>query len=162
MGYRSDVGIALLFPNMQKTHEFCTTIMATQPQTVRECLAEYNVEQRSDCVVLHVYFEGVKWYKNMSFDDVDGHEELQVLARERGAGVVFVRIGEDNDDVEEYRFAPDKDGDWWDDNQSDTFQLVRSISPYCGHTLVDDKPLTAGMIPAMVLPEAVMRTGEQV
>lgn len=48
-------------------------------------------------VLLHAYFDNVKWYE--SYPDVKRHTDLVDMARESGAGTAFVSIGEDYNDI---------------------------------------------------------------
>lgn len=105
MGYRSDVGLGIIFPDENKLNEFCQKVMAFQPETVRLALEEYcrPFSHIAEGLII-ASFEDVKWYP--SYDIVQGHETLQILAREHGAATAFVRVGEELTDTEREILEP--------------------------------------------------------
>jgi hypothetical protein len=109
MGYRSDVGLGIVFENDEKLLEFALKVVAVQPITVREALLEYSRSTGGDGFIF-AGFEDVKWYD--SYPDVDSHTALfdqarawvdQTLEQQThcSIGAIFTRIGESTDDVEE-------------------------------------------------------------
>ena len=112
MGYRSDVAYTIRFTDDHDTNNVQSfyTFLA-EAKSKPECaiaLSEVVVSNKHQAF----YFTAndVKWYE--SFPDVASHHALIDLAKDwaQGAhegklhctiGVVFVRIGENNDDIEE-------------------------------------------------------------
>lgn len=98
MGYRSDVAIGMAFPDREALVAFLTAVRLDNTIPAEE-LARYEVTDAGEVgVLLHAYFLGVKWYD--SYRDVQCHTNMLCTAAESGAGTAFVRIGEEDDDVE--------------------------------------------------------------
>jgi hypothetical protein len=96
MGYRSDVALGIVFADAAKLKDFALKVMAFQPKEVREALEEYSASE--DDGLIFAFLEQAKWYS--SYPDVQAHVALQEFAREHGAATAYVRVGEDNGDVE--------------------------------------------------------------
>jgi hypothetical protein len=147
MGYRSDVGLGIVFENDEKLKEFALKVVAFQPDTVREALLEYSRSTGGDGFIF-AGFEDVKWYD--SFPDVQGHHMLQELARENGAGTAFVRVGEETSDtvldILEPNDSAEMDRDALQDRMQilyDNFDLiVHAEFPRGGKPLQFDQPTT--------------------
>ena len=97
MGYRSDVALGIVFADAAKLKDFALKVMAFQPQEVREALEEYSASEDSDAMIF-AFLEQWKWYA--SYPDVQAHGALQDFAREHGAATAYIRVGEDDGDVE--------------------------------------------------------------
>jgi hypothetical protein len=97
MGYRSTVAIGIAFPNREALVAFLTTVKLDNTMPPEE-LAHYKVDEFKDMVLLHARFEDVKWYD--SYDDVKCHQNMLNCAYERNYGTAFVRIGEEDNDIE--------------------------------------------------------------
>ena len=111
MGYRSNL-MVLIYPDIQNPSEEqplydqLKVLMSTVFKGVSEEFEGYMTWMDSDCV-LKFELEDVKWYP--SYSDVQMFEKM--LAAFKGSGdddedikgycTEFVRVGEDNDDVEE-------------------------------------------------------------
>lgn len=97
MGYRSDVAYAIKFPTLDALNAFKVSTLF-EDKAMREALADCETDEKR--VLIRFSCKSVKWYE--SYDDVDSHERLMSAACEEPfkAGVRFVRIGEDYDDVE--------------------------------------------------------------
>lgn len=95
MGYRSDVGYVIKFPNEDALNAFKVSTLF-EDKELRDALAE--CETRNLAITFHA--ESVKWYE--SYPYVDSHERLLSAACEEpfNAGVRFIRVGEEYDDVE--------------------------------------------------------------
>jgi hypothetical protein len=148
MGYRSDVGLGIVFENDEKLLEFALKVVAFQPITVREALLEYSRSTGGDGFIF-AGFEDVKWYD--SYPDVQGHHQLLDLARENGAGTAFVRVGEETSDTVLDILEPDNAAEI-DHNELqnrmqilyDSFDLiVHAEFPRGGKPLQFDQPTTA-------------------
>jgi len=97
MGYYSDVAVGVGLPSREAATAFLTTVRLSNTISPED-LQEYRITVVSDeMVVLHAYFEGVKWYD--SYDSVKGHHALLGLAADQGYGTAFIRIGEEYNDV---------------------------------------------------------------
>jgi len=113
MGYYSDVAVGVGLPSREAATAFLTT--ARLSNTISpEDLQEYRITVASDTmVVLHAYFEGVKWYDD--YPDVKCHHELLGMAGEQGYGTAFIRIGEEYNDIAvEIDGGTDHEFDMWD------------------------------------------------
>ena len=97
MGYRSDVALGIVFADAAKLKDFALKVMAFQPQEVREALEQYSASEDSDAMIF-AFLEQWKWYA--SYPDVQAHGALQDFAREHGAATAYIRVGEDDGDVE--------------------------------------------------------------
>ena len=97
MGYRSDVAYIIRVKTI-KTKEF---IALAKLKGLGEALDECAVEAEGNEVDFSFYAGGVKWYE--SYEDVQMHEALlQFVGDEfnEHAGYRFIRIGEDDEDVD--------------------------------------------------------------
>ena len=134
MGYRSNVGYAIRFRDVQSLQEF-VGIHAINEHT-REALEECDLFLGSsdDCPELSFYSENTKWYA--SFEEVQAHESLLAFVEDMDdpyAGYMFIRIGEEDDDLETK---------YGGDNgliPSDTVNLSRHIVMDTGPTVRSDK-----------------------
>ena len=96
MGYRSDVALGIVFADAAKLKDFALKVMAFQPEEVREALEQYNASE--DDAMIFAFLEQWKWYA--SYPSVQAHVALQDFAREHGAATAYIRVGEDDGDVE--------------------------------------------------------------
>ena len=62
--------------------------------------------------LLHTRFEWVKWYD--TYPDVRCHLDVLQMARESGAGTALVRLGENDDDIEQDIDNGNGDYDMWE------------------------------------------------
>ena len=97
MGYRSDVALGIVFADAAKLKDFALKVMAFQPEEVRGALVQYSASEYSDEFIF-AFLEQWKWYD--SYPDVQAHVALQDFAREHGAATAYIRVGEDDGDVE--------------------------------------------------------------
>jgi hypothetical protein len=112
MGYRSDVAYTIRFTDDHDTHnrQSFFTFLAEAKNNPKCALALQDAELDVDEKNFRINFriENVKWYE--SYPDVQSHEALIELAEEwvnerisqsmdNTLGVVFVRVGEDADDI---------------------------------------------------------------
>lgn len=97
MGYRSDVAYVIKFADKETLDAFKVSTLF-EDTAMREALADCETDEKR--VLIRFSAESVKWYE--SYPDVDSHERLMSAACDEPfkAGVRFVRIGEDYDDVE--------------------------------------------------------------
>ena len=101
MGYRSDVYIGVAFENEADLKELIA-VYAIDPRVQKlNLLKEWDVME--DNILLCV-IEGTKWYAG--YEDVQGIEHMLNLAdkfdaeRDMPIAYRFVRLGEDEDDIE--------------------------------------------------------------
>jgi len=122
MGYRSDVAYTIRFVDDHDTNNIQSfyTFLA-EAKIKPECaiaLAEVTIDEKNQRFTFTA--TDVKWYE--SYPDVDSHTALIDLAGDWAAqahegklhcriGVVYVRIGENLDDIEEIH-AGDYNYDW--------------------------------------------------
>ena len=100
MGYRSDVGYVIKFKDTKTMKEFVGLHAINEP--TRDALQECALSYDGDEPVLSFMATAVKWYE--SYQDVQAHESLLAFIDENEeleAGYVYVRIGEEVEDVEE-------------------------------------------------------------
>ena len=97
MGYYSEVAVGVGLPSREAATAFLTTVRLSNTISPED-LQEYRITVvSSEMVVLHAYFEGVKWYD--SYDSVKCHHALLGRAADDGYGTAFIRIGEEYNDV---------------------------------------------------------------
>ena len=98
MGYRSDVAY-IIRVDKEKAKEF-VALVRLKGGNMFNALKECDVHAGS-VVDFTFAVDGVKWYDG--YDSVDGHNELLAFISEEfneHAGYRFIRIGENDDDVE--------------------------------------------------------------
>jgi hypothetical protein len=130
MGYRSDVAVGVGLPSKEHATAFLTSVRLRNALSWED-LQHYQITVASDqMVVLHAYFESVKWYD--SYPDVKCHHELLGMAGEQGYGTAFIRIGEEYNDIAvELDGGTDHEFDMWD-----FFGVHRAVvSPRDGTTI---------------------------
>jgi len=130
MGYRSDVAYTIRFNSdhdeNNKQSFFTFLAEAKAKAATAACFLEREwVEFVVDEKRLRINFsaENVKWYE--SYEDVKCHEALIDLASEwandadnnSGIAFMFVRVGEENDDVEQ-KYGGEYDHGWLDVHRS--------------------------------------------
>ena len=130
MGYRSDVAYTIRFNSdhdeNNKQSFFTFLAEAKARAATAACFLEREwVEFVVDEARFRINFaaDGVKWYE--SYEDVKCHEALIDLASEwasdadnhSGIGYMFVRVGEENDDVEQ-KYGGVCDYGWLDVHRS--------------------------------------------
>ena len=117
MGYRSDVIVAIGFPDDDAMVAFVTerklsgaineeeldayNVMEGSGFTGKEVIDTEGVEQYAetyDPKIMYAQFEDVKWYEG--FGDVDMHMGMIEKAKSLGLPTYYARIGEDYGDVE--------------------------------------------------------------
>ena len=98
MGYRSDVAYVIKFKDIEQRDAFVTLMLAKNDPIVTEAINDTTHAQTDDPVITFKQ-NSVKWYE--SFPDVRVHHQLMRDATEwYEAEWRFVRIGEENDDIE--------------------------------------------------------------
>lgn len=112
MGYRSDVAYTIRFVDDHDTNNeqsfFTFLAEAKSNPKCQIALSEVTIDERNQMFFFSA--SDVKWYE--SYSDVDSHMALVELAEDwveqvrEGAlhcklGVVFLRVGEDSNDIEE-------------------------------------------------------------
>ena len=129
MGYRSDVGIGLAFPNKAAARAFVLKAQACLAlDDVDDVLSEYSVvcgANAQEPVLFLAYYESTKWYP--SYPEVQAHDALRSLAEEAGATTLFVRTGEDvGDDEDDTNYSVDSIE--LQELLRETIQITRSVS----------------------------------
>ena len=130
MGYRSDVAYTIRFNSdhdeNNKQSFFTFLAEAKSNAATAACFLEREwVEFVVDEARFRINFacDDVKWYE--SYEDVKCHEALIALANEwvndednnSGIGYMFVRVGEESDDVEQ-KYGGEYDHGWLDVHRS--------------------------------------------
>ena len=98
MGYTSDVAYVIKFDDVEKRDAFITLMQAKNDKQTNQALDEVEYRYSKDPVIT---FEctGTKWYE--SYPDVQAHHKLMNDASELyEAEYRFVRVGENDDDIE--------------------------------------------------------------
>ena len=126
MGYRSDVAIGMSFKDKGSLAAFLSYVRLGGKMPTEE-LAHYTVTDAGEPgVLLHARFPGVKWYE--SYPDVKCHTNLMSMARDSGAGIAFVSIGEEHNDITVEIDSAEVDLDLYD-----FFGVIRELnSPVTG------------------------------
>lgn len=96
MGYRSDVAIGFIFADEAELMGFAAALRLNPDENIQAALKEYKLLPGN---VMYASFEDVKWYD--SYADVQSHEVILSAARERRIPNVFLRVGEEANDVTE-------------------------------------------------------------
>jgi len=100
MGYRSDVAYVIGFGSMDERSAFIELVKHKEDKEMAEALDECACEDKERPLITF-RCNDVKWY--VSYLDVQGHERLMRYATEvfeGTAGWRFVRVGEENNDIE--------------------------------------------------------------
>ncbi len=107
MGYRSNVAYRITGPTDSVMREVALFLLKGDIPWVKEALEECTINKHEDGAILG--FEGYgKWYKG--YEDVDAHEAIWdrfYSLESDGFSGAFIRIGEDDDDVETRYFGDD-------------------------------------------------------
>lgn len=105
MGYRSDVKYVLLFESTDDYSKFlgeATLMCGDDPQSaeILRLLVEGKKEftKESYPVQVRVHWEDVKWYDTSSWVEIQDH--LMELTEEYNGAYFFVRVGEEDGDIE--------------------------------------------------------------
>ena len=125
MGYRSEVAYTIRFTSdhdEKNRQSFYTFLAEAKSKAATAACFTEETGQWSEFEVdekrfrINFFAEGVKWYE--SYEDVKCHEALVSLAKEWAdesdnpeIGFKFVRIGEDDDDIEQ-KEGGDYDWSW--------------------------------------------------
>ena len=120
MGYRSDVKYLIAFKTEEDRTKFLgeaeLTVADHPDQAVRDIPSAYRLttyEGNSKPFIIQVHYEDVKWYDD--FPCVRMEIELMNMAEETyDADFEFLRIGENDDDVERRCSADTYIGDYID------------------------------------------------
>lgn len=127
MGYRSDVVLAYQFDDKNDLVAFATKLKLSSDSAEREAAKEYRYTRykygRIDATtyVMYAQFEGVKWYDG--YRDVASHMIIHDKAL-RLAGTLYLRIGEETDDIEVRESGYDQCVEYV---LPDLFSIARSI-----------------------------------
>ncbi len=133
MGYRSEVLLAIAGPKKMMYAEFGALKLTGSKQTL-ECLEEMRLCKNGDNeFVLYLYGDSWKWY--LDYEDVTEFmrifhhfaqlsDEASADGREESFYGAFLRVGEDDNDIETRIFGLDY-GDPWE-----LGSISRSIHPY--------------------------------
>ena len=106
MGYRSDVAIAVAMVSKEDMDELMSVYALNMYVQKENLLSEWEIGKYEGAWVAMYTAEDVKWYD--TYDDIKGFEALGDLAKkfweERSIPYAyrFVRIGEENSDIEFY------------------------------------------------------------
>ena len=122
MGYRSQVAYIIAFDeDSNAMGKFINYVMGSEDEHMITALKECEVDFETNRI--NFYQSDVKWYE--SYDDVKGHTRLYELAANEEtpfyphAHARFVRIGEEQGDIQ--------DDDFGDDPPYDDFYTVTTI-----------------------------------
>ena len=109
MGYRSEVKYVISFKDEEQRDLFCELVKQKGDEEMTKAVEELDKRER----YLVASFDHVKWYPE--YPDVKSHHALMAFSRvvfEDDAGWRFVRIGEEDNDVEV--FSDDPNDELWD------------------------------------------------
>lgn len=120
MGYRSDVKYLIAFKTEEDRTKFLgeaeLTVADHSDQSVRDIPSAYRLttyEGNSKPFIIQVHYEDVKWYDD--FPCVRMEIELMNMAEETyDADFEFLRIGENDDDIDRRSSADTYIGDYID------------------------------------------------
>lgn len=111
MGYRSDVTLGVAFPSMEALVAFVTKIKLTGMMLPTEWQWYHTTHLDGGGALLHATFLDVKWYE--SYNDVQCHTALYQQAIEDNHATAFIRIGEEDNDIEVEIADYEGDYDLW-------------------------------------------------
>jgi hypothetical protein len=108
MGYRSTVAFIISFEDKEKLENYLA------PRMLEEYIKDnrddfYRVDDTS--VMYHA--EGIKWYNE--YEDVRALTKLYKDTIEAGGAYHFIRVGDDDKDIEEEYAESDTTEPFWDD-----------------------------------------------
>ena len=99
MGYRSDVAVGIGFTSREALVAFLATYrLASDPSTMDQLAEDFRITELGKAIILHCNYSDIKWYD--SYDDVKRVHRLLSEANEAGASTAFIRIGEEDNDIE--------------------------------------------------------------
>lgn len=98
MGYRSDVAYVIKFDDVEQRDAFVVLMRAKNEALITQALDEIGHDNDKDPIITFSC-ESTKWYEG--YPDVQVHHMLMDQAHELyGASYRFVRVGEDNNDID--------------------------------------------------------------
>ena len=118
MGYRSDVKYVLVFPTPEHRAAFIAEAHLSAPQYEDDDLVLNALKDTRDFTKgdyparIYVHWYDVKWYD--SYEWVQHQQALMQLSIKHGGGFAFVRIGEDDTDIETEYDSAESDVYHWD------------------------------------------------
>ena len=118
MGYRSQVAYVIAFEDKTTLNEFISLVMlkgGREAEALKECQIEVS-EGAFSCYRINFYQDDVKWYD--SYPEVEAHTWLYQYAVERFEGKCayrFLRIGEEQADIEDEHSDPSDKFDLYQD-----------------------------------------------
>ena len=118
MGYRSEVAYVIAFEDKPTLNEFISLVMlkgGREAEALKECQIEVS-EGAFSCYRINFYADDVKWYD--SYPEVEAHTWLYQYAVERfedKCAYRFLRIGEEQGDIEDEHSDPSDKFDLYQD-----------------------------------------------
>ena len=118
MGYRSEVAYVIAFEDKPTLNEFISLVMlkgGAEAEALKECQIEVS-EGAFSCYRINFYAGDVKWYD--SYPEVEAHTWLYQYAVERfedNCAYRFLRIGEEQADIEDEHSDPSDKFDLYQD-----------------------------------------------
>lgn len=99
MGYISDVAVGVQFLTHEEMVSFVSFMRLHGDKHVVDAINEFAVvDGNPDDYIISRVENGVKWYE--TFPEVIATKFIVDQAKERGCSTVFIRIGENHDDIE--------------------------------------------------------------
>jgi hypothetical protein len=118
MGYRSEVAYVIAFEDKTTLNEFISLVMlkgGAEAEALKECQIVVQDNGRKECFI-NFYADDVKWYD--SYAEVEAHTWLYQYAVERfedKCAYKFLRIGEEQGDIEDDHSDPSDKFDLYQD-----------------------------------------------
>ena len=118
MGYRSEVAYVIAFEDKPTLNEFISLVMlkgGLYADALKECQIEVS-EGAFSCYRINFYADSVKWYD--SYPDVEAHTWLYQYAVDRfedKCAYRFLRVGEEQNDIEDEHSDPSDRFDLYQD-----------------------------------------------
>jgi len=125
MGYRSDVAVAIMFNTKEDLVAFRTKHKILGGIGERE-ITNLNVIEYENKVVAFAYYDSVKWYDG--YEDVKAVMQMLEDAQEHKFSTMFIRLGEELDDIEFNPFICNDDQGEVAWTLHDLFSISRSIN----------------------------------
>jgi hypothetical protein len=127
MGYRSEVAYVIAFEDKTTLNEFISLVMlkgGAEAEALKECAIEVS-ERGFSCYRINFYQDDTKWYD--SYPEVQAHTWLYQYAVERfgdKCAYRFLRIGEEQADIEDEHSDPSDKFDLYQDFFSKTVMEI--------------------------------------
>ena len=96
MGYYSEVAICMAFEDDEKRDAFWEVVRLRKDEMAKQLENHCAKDDRMPWITFH--HESIKWYD--IFPEIQAYDDLMKLCLECGGAYRFMRLGENDDDIE--------------------------------------------------------------